>query len=87
MPRAGPARHAGLCFVRVVHSPCECLGVSNGLVKLSVGLTSQVYLLDIEGLFTQGSRPGRISGESVGWTFALDCSDWSNGLRYHFFDT
>jgi hypothetical protein len=27
--------------------------------KLSVGLTGQVYLLEIEGLFTQGSRPGR----------------------------
>jgi hypothetical protein len=30
----------------------------------------QVYLLDIiEGLFTHGSRPGRIVGESTGGIF------------------
>ena len=37
--------------------------------KLSVGRTCPVYLLDIEGLLTQGSRPGRTVGESVGGIF------------------
>ena len=41
----------------------------------------------IEGLFTQGSRPGRIVNESVGGTFEMDSADWSNGIRYHVFDT
>ena len=43
-------------------------------------------LLEIEGLFTQGSRPGRTVGESVGGVFEMDNSDWSNGLRYQIFD-
>jgi len=37
--------------------------------KFSVGLTRQVYLLETEGLFTQGWRPGRTVGESVGGMF------------------
>ena len=56
-------------------------------VKLSVGGTSPSDLLEIEGLVTQGSRPGRSAGYLVGGIFALDGSDWSNGLRYHNFDT
>jgi hypothetical protein len=38
--------------------------------------------LIIEGLITQESRPGRISAGRLGRIFALDCSDWSNGLRH-----
>ena len=45
------------------------------------------YLLEIEGLFTQGSRPGRTVGESVGGILEMDSSDWSNGIRYHIIDT
>jgi len=56
-------------------------------VKLSVGVTCHPYLLEIEGLFTQGWRPGRTVGESVGGIFEMDSSDWSNGIRYHTFDT
>ena len=48
---------------------------------------SDAYLLEIEGLFTQGWRPGRTVGESVGGIFEMDGSDWSNGIRYHTFDT
>jgi len=46
-------------------------------------VTSHPYLLDIEGLFTHGSRPGRTFGESVGGIINLDNSDWSYGIRYH----
>jgi hypothetical protein len=56
-------------------------------VKLSVGVTGHAAILEIEGLFTQGSRPGRTLAESVGGIFAMDSSDWSNGIRYHIFDT
>ena len=56
-------------------------------LKLSVGITSNADLLIIEGLFTQGSRPGRTVGGSVGEVFEMDSSDWSNGIRYHIFDT
>ena len=57
--------------------------------KLSVGgtTTSPSYLLETEGLFTQGSRPGRTVGESVGGILEMYSSDWSNGIRYHVFDT
>ena len=55
--------------------------------KLSVRETSLPYLLEIVGLFTQGSRPGRTFGESVGGNIKMDSSDWSNGSRYHVFDT
>jgi len=55
--------------------------------KLSVGVPRNAYLLEIEGLFTHGSRPGRTVGESVGGIFQVDISDWSNGIRYHIFDT
>jgi len=55
-------------------------------LELSVGLTGQVCLLDIECLFTQGSRRGRSSGDLVGGVFDLDGSNWSNSLRYHNFD-
>jgi hypothetical protein len=56
-------------------------------VKLSVGVPGNAYLLEIEGLFTHGSRPGRTVGESVGGIFQIDMFDWSNGIRYHIFDT
>jgi hypothetical protein len=55
--------------------------------KLSVGLTSQVYHLGTEGLFTQGLRPGRTVGGSVGGIYEMYCSDWSNGIHYQVFDT
>jgi len=55
--------------------------------KLSAGVTCDAYLLKIEGLFTQGSRPDRTVGESVGGILELDSSDWSNGIRYHIIDT
>ena len=56
-------------------------------IKLSVGVTCHAYLLEIEGLFTQGSRPGRTVGEWVGGIIEMDSSDWSNGIRYHTFET
>jgi len=56
-------------------------------LKLSVGVTSNADLLEIEGLFTQGSRPGRTVGDSVDGIFETDSSDWSNGIRHHIFDT
>jgi len=43
--------------------------------KLNVGVTGHAYLLEIEGLFTQGSRPGRTFGESVGGILEMDSSD------------
>jgi len=40
--------------------------LGRGVVNLSVGLTGRVYLLEIEGLFTQGSRQvGLSAGRSV----------------------
>ena len=47
-------------------------------LKPSVGVTSYACLLEIEGLFTQGSRPGRNFGQLVGGIFELDSFDWSN---------
>ena len=55
--------------------------------KLSVGVTCHPYHLETEGLFTQGWRPGRTFGESVGGILEMDSSDWSNGIRYHIIDT
>jgi len=46
-----------------------------------------LFFSKIEGLLTHESRPGRISAGRRGQIFDLDCSDWSNGLRYHNFDT
>jgi hypothetical protein len=37
--------------------------------KLCVGVTRNAYLLEIQGLFTQGSRPGRTFGEFGRWDF------------------
>ena len=54
--------------------------------KLSVGRTGPFYFLEIEGVFTQGSRRCW-SGYLVGRIFALDGSDWSKALRYHSIDT
>jgi len=56
-------------------------------VKLSVGVTCYAYLLEIDDLSTQGSRPGRTFGKSVGGIFEIGSSDLSNGIRYHTFDT
>ena len=50
-------------------------------------MTSHAEILEIEGLVTQGSRPGRTVGESVGGILETDSSDWSNGIRYHIFVT
>jgi len=55
--------------------------------KLSEKGTSPFYLIENEDLFTQESHPGRTFGESVGGIFEMDSSDWSNGIRYHIFDT
>ena len=55
----------------------------NSALKLSVSVTGHAYLLEIEGLFTQGSQAGRTSGESVGGIFEMESTDWSNGIRYH----
>jgi hypothetical protein len=56
-------------------------------VKLSVGVPRNAYLLEIKGLFTEGSQPGLTVSESVGGISKMDSSDWSNGIRYHIFDT
>jgi len=40
-------------------NPRACLSIT---LKLSVGRTCPVYLLEIEGLLTQGWRPGRTFG-------------------------
>jgi hypothetical protein len=50
-------------------------------------MTRDAESFEIEGLFTQGSRPSRASGETVGGIIEMDSSDWSNGIRYHIFDT
>jgi hypothetical protein len=47
-------------------------------------VTCHAYLL--EGLFTQGSRPGRTVGDLFGGILEIDSPDWSNGIRYHVFD-
>jgi len=49
--------------------------------------TSLPHLLEFQGLYTQGSRPGRNFGESVGGMSEMDSSDWSTGIRYHTFGT
>ena len=48
-------------------------------LRPSDGETGLPQFLEIEGLFTQGSRPGRTSGESIGGIFEMDTSDWSHG--------
>ena len=50
----------------------------------SVSASLVADLLEIEGLFTQGSRTGRTVVESVGGILGMDCSDWSNGIRYRY---
>jgi hypothetical protein len=56
-------------------------------VKLSIGVPGNAYLFEIEGLVTQGWRPGRTSDESVGGIFEMNSFDGTNGLRYHTCDT
>jgi len=55
-------------------------------VSVSVTTGSDAYVLKIEGLFTQGWRPGRTSDESVNGIFEMGISDWMNGLQYHLID-
>ena len=83
-----PAHHALLVCgdVRRVSLRSASGRVASREFKLSVGRTCPVYLLEIEGLLTQGSRPGRTFGESVGGILGMDSSDWSNGIRHHVFD-
>jgi hypothetical protein len=50
--------------------------------KLSVGVTCDAHLLEIEGVLTQGSRPGRTSGGLVDEVSEMDRSDWSCGIRH-----
>jgi hypothetical protein len=52
------------------------------LIKLSVGVACHAYLLEIEGLFTRGSQPGRTVGELVGGILAMGRSDWSSVIRH-----
>jgi hypothetical protein len=55
--------------------------------RISVDVTCHPYLLENEGLFTQGSQPGRTVGESVGGILEMDSPDWSSGIRYHIINT
>jgi len=50
-------------------------------------MTCQVYILEIQSLVTQGSRPGRTIGGSVDGSVEVDCSDWSNWDQYQISDT
>jgi hypothetical protein len=77
-----PSKHAGNYNTRtaLVDGLEEC-------VKLSVGVPGNAYLLEIDDLFTRGSRPGRTDGDSEGGIFYVCSSDWSDGIRYHIFDT
>ena len=50
-------------------------------------MTCHPEIVEIEGLFTEGWRPGRTFGESVGGIFEMDSSDRANGIRYHTVDT
>jgi len=56
-------------------------------LKLSVGVARLAMILGSPSLLTQGSRPGRTFGESVGGILEMDSSDSSNEIRYHIFDT
>jgi len=56
-------------------------------LKINESTTGHAYLLEIRGLFNEGSRPGRTFRESVGGILKIDRSDWSNGIRYQVFDT
>ena len=88
---AGPV----LSFPPSLHTACpNCAPRKLSQVKLSVGVTCHPCLLEIEGLFTEGWRRSRVYllkdptfGESVGGIFEMVSSDWSNGIRYHNFDT
>ena len=51
------------------------LKLRRGLVKFSVGGTCPFDILQIEGLLTHGSRPGRTFGESAGVILEMDSSD------------
>jgi len=49
---------------------------ANSQVELSVRVTCHPCLLEIDGLFAQGSRRGQPVGEPVGVIFEMDSSDW-----------
>jgi len=66
---------SGLSF-----SGFKSLNTVSALPVTLISSKSRVYL------FTQGSRPGRTVGESVGGIFETGSSDWSSGIRYHIFD-
>jgi len=51
---------------------CRLNSVSEGLVL--------IISSDIDGIFAQGSRPGRTFCKSVGGIIEMDSSDWSNGI-------
>jgi hypothetical protein len=71
-----------LDFTRRFSAEITVTLVRTGLyIYLSVGVTCNACFLEIEGLFTQESQPGQIWRDSIGGNFALDNSDWSNGLR------
>jgi len=56
-------------------------------IQLKLRVTGLPYLLEVEGLDTQGSQPGRALGESVPVILEMDSYHWSKGIRYHIFDT
>ena len=49
----------------------------------SHSVTGHPEILEIEGQFTPGSRPGQTFGKSVVGILEIGSSDWSNGIRYH----
>ena len=77
--RVGPA---GCTACDVINTHLEY-----SFLKLSVGVTRQPEILEVEGQFTQGLSSCRTVGESVGGIFGMHSSDWSNEIRYHAFGT
>jgi hypothetical protein len=49
---------------------------------LLLPLSGLVRCISLKISLTQESRPGRISAGRHGQMLDLDCSDWSNGLRF-----
>ena len=66
------------------HSQGQMIRAHHPLNSVSA---SHAEILDIEGLFAQGSRSGRTFGESVGGILEMESSVWSNGIRHHVFYT
>ena len=78
---------AGWLGRRIPESGTPPTTQTSSFLNQCIGVTSHRYLLEFEGLFTQGWRPGQTFVESVGVIFEMDSSDWSNGIPYHIFDT